>query len=382
MSGALDGVVVADFSRVLAGPLATMILGDLGADVIKVERPETGDETRSWGPPWSGDTSTYYLAINRNKRSITLDLHDENDRELALRLAKRADILVENFIPGTMDRHGLGYEQLHEANRKLVYCSISGFGSQGDAAVLPGYDFLVQALSGLMSITGDPGGHPLKAGVAIVDMITGLYAVSGILAALRARDTSGAGQHVEVSLLDSALSALLNQGSGFLNAGVIPVAQGNRHPSIAPYQIYQAADTAFAVAVGNNGTWKRLCDAVGQPGLTDDPRFATNPDRVANINDLEELLTATFRKRSADEWVRLLSTAGVPAGTVNDVGQAYALAERLGIAAITVGSDSGGEVIRTARSPLVLNETPVVSANSPPGLGEHNDEIRRWLEDG
>jgi formyl-CoA transferase len=381
MSGALDGIVVADFSRVLAGPLATMMLGDLGADVIKVERPETGDETRAWGPPWSGDTSTYYLTINRNKRSITLDLQNEDDRALAARLAARADILVENFMPGTMDRYGLGYEQTREANGKLIYCSITGFGSQGEAATLAGYDFLVQAISGLMSITGDTDGHPLKVGVALVDMITGLYAVSGVLAALKARDASGVGQHVEVSLLDSALSALLNQGSAFLNAGVIPTAKGNRHPSIAPYQIYQAADSAFAVAVGNDGTWKRLCDVIGKDDLAGDARFATNPDRVANINELESVLTAAFSARTAKEWVKLLSEAGVPAGTVNSVEQAYELAERLKLEPILDCIDTRGENVRTARSPLRFSETPVVSGGPPPALGEHGDEIRRWLSD-
>src|SRR4051795_5998217 len=264
--GALDGLLVADFSRVLAGPLCTQTLGDLGADVVKVERPGEGDDTRTWGPPFVAQGATYYLGLNRNKRSIALDLSDPADAALARRLAERADVLVESFRPGTIDRLGLGYEDVAATNPGVVYCSISAFGSGEQAAPLPGYDLLLQAMSGLMSVTGEPDGRPLKVGAALIDMICGLYATTGVLAALHARSASdgGTGQRVHVSLMDSALAALLNQGSGFLNAGVVPGRLGNRHPSITPYETYRAADGDFAVACGNDALFRRLCGAIGR----------------------------------------------------------------------------------------------------------------------
>ena len=277
MPSALDGILVADFSRVLAGPLCTMTLGDLGADVVKVERPDGGDDTREWGPPWHDEGATYYLGLNRNKRSVTLDLKDPGDLALAQRLAARADVVVESFRPGTIDRLGLGYDDVAPGNPGVVYCSISAFGTGERAAALPGYDLLLQAMSGLMSVTGETDGRPLKVGAALIDMICGLYAANGILAALHAarRDT-GEGQRVHVSLMDSALAALLNQGSGFLNAGVVPGRLGNRHPSITPYETFRAADGDFAVACGNDALFRRLCAAIGRPELAEDDRYADN----------------------------------------------------------------------------------------------------------
>jgi crotonobetainyl-CoA:carnitine CoA-transferase CaiB-like acyl-CoA transferase len=371
---ALDGVLVADFSRVLAGPLCTMTLGDLGADVVKVERPDGGDDTREWGPPWHDEGATYYLGLNRNKRSVTLDLKDPGDLALAQRLVARADVLVESFRPGTIDRLGLGYEAVAADNPGVVYCSISAFGAGERAAALPGYDLLLQAMSGLMSVTGETDGRPLKVGAALIDMICGLYAANAVLAALHARTATGAGQRINVSLMDSALAALLNQGSGFLNAGVVPGRLGNRHPSITPYETYRAADGDFAVACGNDTLFRRLCGAVGRPDLPDDERFATNAARLEHREALGGELEAAFAGASAAEWLVRLGEAGVPAGPINDVGEAFAFAEELGLAP-SVEVDG----VRTVRSPMTLAATPVAVRRRPPRLGEHDAEIRAWL---
>jgi crotonobetainyl-CoA:carnitine CoA-transferase CaiB-like acyl-CoA transferase len=374
MPGALDGLLVADFSRVLAGPLCTQTLGDLGADVVKVERPGTGDDTRTWGPPWVADGATYYLGLNRNKRSVTLDLADAGDARLARRLAERADVLVESFRPGTIDRLGLGYETVAASNPRVVYCSISAFGSGEQAARLPGYDLLLQAMSGLMSVTGEPEGRPLKVGAALIDMVCGLYATTAVLAALQARERTGRGQHVEVSLMDSALAGLLNQASAHLNAGVVPGRLGNRHPSIAPYETFRAADGDFAVAVGNDAIFGRLCEAIGRPELAGDERFATNASRLEHREELGALLEGAFHAEPAAEWVQRLSAAGVPAGPINDIAQAFAFAQALGLEPVW---ESDG--VRTVRSPIRMSDTPTEPRRRPPELGEHDDELRAWL---
>jgi crotonobetainyl-CoA:carnitine CoA-transferase CaiB-like acyl-CoA transferase len=373
--GALEGLLVADFSRVLAGPLCTQTLGDLGADVIKVERPGAGDDTRTWGPPFVEQGATYYLGLNRNKRSIALDLADPDDARLARRLADRADVLVESFRPGTIDRLGLGYDAVAETNPGVVYCSISAFGSGEQAARLPGYDLLLQAMSGLMSVTGEPEGRPLKVGAALIDMVCGLYATTGVLAALRARGRTGRGQRVEVSLMDSALAGLLNQASAHLLAGVVPGRLGNRHPSIAPYETFRASDGDFAVAVGNDAIFVRLCGAIGRPELGGDPRFATNAARLSNREELGAILEGAFHREPAAVWVQRLSEAGVPAGPINDVGEAFALAEALGLEPVW---EVDG--VRGVRSPLQFSETPAAARRRPPALGEHSDELRAWLE--
>jgi crotonobetainyl-CoA:carnitine CoA-transferase CaiB-like acyl-CoA transferase len=374
---ALHGILVADFSRVLAGPLCTMTLGDLGADVVKVERPDGGDDTRAWGPPWHAEGATYYLGLNRNKRSVTLDLKDPGDLALARRLAERADVVVESFRPGTIDRLGLGYDAVAAANPGVVYCSVSAFGTGERAAALPGYDLLLQAVSGLMSVTGEADGRPLKVGAALIDMICGLYAANAVLAALHARSASdsGDGQRVHVSLMDSALAALLNQASGFLNAGVVPGRMGNRHPSITPYETYRAADGDFAVACGNDGLFRRLCAAIGRDDLPGDERFAGNAGRLEHRDELTAELEAAFSAATADEWVARLGAAGVPAGPINDVGAAFAFASELGL-------DPAVEVdgVRTVRPPMTLSATPAVVRRRPPRLGEHDAEIRAWLE--
>ena len=373
MSGPLEGLLVADFSRVLAGPFATMLLGDLGADVVKVEHPDGGDETRAWGPPYAGGHSTYYLSINRNKRSVALDLKDEAGRRAARALAARADVLVENFKAGALERLGLGFEELGRDNPRLVWCSISGFGREAGAE-LPGYDFLVQAMSGLMSITGPPGGEPTKVGVALVDVLTGLYAFGGVLAALRERDRTGRGQRVEVSLLGSALASLVNQASSYLCTGRSPRAMGNRHPSITPYETLATADRPLVVAVGNDGQFARLCRVLGLPEAAADPRFATNADRVRHRDELAALLERALAARGAADWVAALAEAGVPCGLVNDVGEAFALAERLGLEPMAA---AGG--VPQVANPIRLSSAPASYRLAPPALGEHTSEVLGWL---
>jgi crotonobetainyl-CoA:carnitine CoA-transferase CaiB-like acyl-CoA transferase len=376
MSGPLDGLLIADFSRVLAGPYASMLLGDLGADVIKVERPGGGDDTRAWGPPWRGDDSTYFLALNRNKRSVALDLADPGDRALARALGERADVLVESFRPGLMATWELDGGSLRAVNPGLVSCSVTAFGSGERARGMPGYDFLLQAMGGLMSVTGEQDGRPLKVGAALVDLVCGLLAVAGIQAALAERARTGRGRHVEVSLMDSALAALLNQGSAWVSGGAVPRRRGNRHPSIVPYETYEAADRPFAVAVGNDRLFARLCAAVGLPELAGDPRFATNEARVANVDALGEALERVFRTEPADHWVATLRAASVPVGPINRVDEAFALAAELGLEPVD----------ETHGTPLVApplridGERPPVR-RPPPRLDEHGDEIRAWLRD-
>jgi len=363
-AGPLAGVLVADFSRVLAGPLATMLLADLGADVVKVERPGTGDDTRAWG-------REYFAAVNRGKRSVALDLADPGDRELARRLALRADVLVENFRPGTMERLGLGFDALAAEHPGLVYVTLTGFG-RGAGADRPGYDFLVQAVGGLMSITGAPGGEPTKAGVALVDVIAGLFATAGLLAALRERDRTGRGQRVDVDLLSSLLAALVNQASAFLATGEAPGRLGNAHPSIAPYETLRCADGPLALAVGNDAQFARLCAVLGVPG--DDPRFATNDLRVEHRSALRAVLEAALAGATVAAWTERLAAAGVPAGPVNDLAGAFALADRLGLAPVV---DAGGSP--QVANPIRLSRTPARYPAPPPALGAHDADVRAWL---
>ena len=370
MTQPLEGILVADFSRVLAGPLATMLLGDLGADVVKVERPGGGDDTREWGPPWRGDEATYFLALNRNKRSVALDLADAGDRTLARELGLRADVLVESFRPGLMASWGLDGDALRAAgNERLVSCSVTAFGSAEAAAGMPGYDLLLQAMGGLMHITGQPDGPPTKVGAAVVDLVCGLLAVAGIQAALLERERTGRGRHVEVSLMDASLLSLLNQGTAALLGGAEPVRRGNRHPSIAPYETFETADRPIAVAVGNDRLFTRLCEVVGVDAT--DPRFATNADRVAHREQLGALLAERFARAGADEWIERLRSAAVPAGPINDVAQAWQLARDLGL--------EPTEPDGLPRPPLrIAGERPPVRL-PPPALDEHGDAIRAWL---
>ncbi len=373
----MAGLLVADFSRVLAGPLAAVGLADLGADVIKVERPGLGDDTRHWGPPWSDGTATYFASANRSKRSVELDLADPADNALARELARRADVVIENFRSGTLAAYGLGWEQVRAANPRAVYCSITGFGS-GAGATLPGYDFLVQAVGGLMSITGPADGEPSKVGVALVDVLTSKDALVGILAALRARETSGVGQLVEVNLLSSLLGSFANQASGYLATGTPPHRMGNRHPSVAPYETLRCRDGMIAVCCGNDAQFARLATALGSPELAESPRFGTNGVRVAHRDELIPLLEEGLARDDGAAWVTRLGAVGVPAGQVGNLADAFALAEELGLEpAVEVGEGAPPQV----RNPVRYSATPVTSYGPPPGLGEHNTQVREWLRD-
>jgi crotonobetainyl-CoA:carnitine CoA-transferase CaiB-like acyl-CoA transferase len=375
--GALEGVRVADFSRVLAGPLATMILADLGADVIKVERPGTGDDTRAWGPPWAPDgESSYYLSANRNKRSVTLDLRAREDRAAARALALSADVVIENFRPGVMARHGLDAETLLAEHPGLVYCRIAGLG-RGDVA---GYDFLAQAVGGLMSITGDPNGEPTKFVVALVDVMAGLHAAIGILAALRHRDRTGEGQTVEVDLLSTTLFALANQASNWLTGGVVPGRMANRHPSIAPYETLRAADGPFVIAVGNDGQFTKLCEVLGVPTLVTDPRFASNAARVTNRDALIAALEDRTTTEPAARWIDALSTEQIPCGRVHDVPAAIAYARQVGLEPVVDTLHDDGTTVPTVTNPIRMSVTPPSYRLAPPRLGEHTASALADLE--
>ena len=380
MAGPLHNLRILDFSRVLAGPFATMLMGDLGADVIKIERPGVGDDTRAWGPPFDahGD-ATYFLSVNRNKRSVVLDLTDADDLDTARALARGADALVENFRPGLMEKLGLGYEELRRENPGLVFCSITGFG-HGEGAALPGYDLLVQAVGGLMSITGSPDGEPQKVGVALVDVLAGLFATVGILSALRHRELTGRGQRIDVTLIGALLSALVNQGSAYTAAGVVPERMGNAHPSIAPYELFETGDGQLVLGVGTNRQFADLCEVIGAPELASDARFATNTDRVAHRSELKSTLERSLAARPARDWAELLTAVRVPAGVVNDVAGAFELAARLGLDPIVPQSrDDGGEV-RLTRNPIGLADTPPQYVAPPPRLGSA-DRSLRWLDE-
>lgn len=371
--GPLHGVVIADFSRVLAGPYATMLLADLGATVIKVESP-SGDDTRQWGPPWTSDReSTYFQSINRNKRSIVLDLASPEGRRRGLRLVRRADVLIENFRTGSLDRLGFDYPTLSEINPGLVYCSITGFGSDAGAG-LPGYDLVVQAVSGLMSLTGPDAASPTKTGIATADVLTGLHAAIGILAALHHRTTTGAGQRVELSLLSSMLSGLVNFSGAYALTGDLSHGMGIRHPSICPYEDFQTADRPLVIAVGNDRQFRALCDCLGLTDLKSDPRFASNGQRVVHREELTGRLGRVLSTRTADDWFTELTAAGVPCGPLNDVGQGMALAASLGLEPI-VDVEGSAQVA----NPLRFSATPVSYRRRPPGLGLNEDEILAWL---
>jgi crotonobetainyl-CoA:carnitine CoA-transferase CaiB-like acyl-CoA transferase len=370
--GPLDGLLIADFSRILAGPYATMLLADLGAQVIKVESP-AGDDTRTWMPPVRDGVSTYYLGINRNKRSIALDLKNPDDLVVAQKLATRADVMIENFRPGGLKRFGLDYDTVSAGNDQIVYASISGFGT-GAGANYPGYDLMVQAISGLMSLTGDPDGSPYRAGISVFDVMAGLHANIGILAALNHRATSGRGQHVEVNLLSSALSGLVNHSSGYVAGGTVPFRMGNAHPSLFPYEPLPTSDGELIVIAGNDGQFRKLCQVLDLPELPEDPRFSRNQDRTANREELRPLLVERLTKRTKDEWFRELLAAGVPCAPINTIDGGVALAEELGLdPVVTVGDVPG------VRNPITFSSTPVSYQLPPPGLDEHGEEIRAWL---
>jgi crotonobetainyl-CoA:carnitine CoA-transferase CaiB-like acyl-CoA transferase len=373
--GPLAGLLVADFSRVLAGPYATMLLADMGADVVKVEGPPTGDETRSWSPPEREGTSTYFLGVNRGKRSVVLDLREEADAALARELAARADVMIQNFKPGGMARFGLDFDAVRLSNPGVVYASISGFGA-GEGAHVPGYDLLVQAVSGLMSLTGDPEGPPFRAGISVFDVMAGNHAVIGILAALRHRDATGEGQHVEVNLLSSALTGLVNHSSAWAAGGVVPYRMGNAHPSVFPYEPLPAADTELIVIAANDRQFAKLCAVLEIPEVAQDERFLHNSDRTANREELKPILAERLRTRKAAEWFDVLLDAGIPSGPINTIDGGFEMAERFGLEPVV---EVGERAVPTTRHPIRFSGTPVSYELAPPELDEHGAELRSWL---
>jgi crotonobetainyl-CoA:carnitine CoA-transferase CaiB-like acyl-CoA transferase len=388
MQQPLEGIQVLDITRAMAGPYCTMMLGDLGADVIKVEQPGRGDESRGWGPPFVGEPygpypgeSAYFIATNRNKRSITINLKSAEGQDVMRRLAGVSDVLVENFRTGVLDKMGLGYEDLRALNPRLVYCSISGYGRTGPYAERPGYDFIVQAEGGLMGITGPEEGTPYRLGVPIIDITSGMFAATAILAALRARDLTGEGQLVDVSLLDAGVALLSNVASNYLVGGAAPPRLGNAHPNIAPYEAFRARDRWFALAAANERQWAILCDTLGRPNLKDDPRFTTNGARVSNRPALVEALNEAFATRNADEWLADLREAGLPCGPINAIPDVFdhPQAQARSLALETEHATAGP--VRLAGFPYKLSQTPADVHRPPPLLGEHTDEVLVGLLD-
>lgn len=387
--GALAGLKVLDLTRVLAGPWCTQILADLGADVVKIERPGVGDDTRTWGPPFlqdaegrDTDQATYFTACNRNKRSVTIDMATAEGQTLLKEMAAQSDVIVENFKTGGLKQYGLDHESLRAAHPGLIYCSVTGFGQNGPHALRAGYDLLIQASSGMMSITGRPddvaGGGPLRVGVALTDLFTGVYASTAILAALAVRNRTGEGQHIDMALLDVGMAILANQAGAFLNTGVAPQRQGNTHPSLAPYQDFRTRDGAMMLAIGNNGQFARLCEAIGQPGLASDERYATNTLRVQHRDELIPTLEVITQTRTTSEWVELLEDKAVPCGPINNIAQAFedAQVKARGLAvSMPRKAGDGIERIVGVASPLRLSATPPVLRYAAPALGQHTDEV-------
>ncbi|MBX3633303.1 MAG: CoA transferase [Simplicispira sp.] len=388
-AGALAGIQVLDLSRVLAGPWCTQMLADLGADVVKVERPGAGDDTRHWGPPFLKDAqgndtnqASYFTACNRNKRSVTIDMATPEGQALIRQMAAQADIVVENFKVGGLKQYGLDHESLRALNPRLIYCSVTGFGQDGPYAERAGYDLMVQAMTGLMSVTGradsEPGGGPLRVGVAVIDLFTGLYASNAILAALHARQQTGEGQHIDMALLDVGMAVLANQAAGFLATGQAPGRMGNSHPSLAPYQDFPTQDGAMLLAIGNDGQFQRFCAAAGQPEWAQDARFATNTLRVQHRAALIPAMEAVTRTRSTADWIALLEDKAVPCGPINTIAQAFddAQVKARGLRVdLPRSAGDGIAQVSTVASPLRLARNPPVLRHAPPALGQHTDEV-------
>ncbi len=388
-AGPLAGIKIVDLSRILAGPTCTQLLGDLGADIAKVERPGAGDDTRKWGPPYVKDESgretresAYYLSANRNKRSLTADLSKAGGQALIRELAAKADVLIENYKVGGLARFGLDYASLNAVNPRLVYCSISGFGQDGPYAALPGYDFLIQAMGGIMSLSGEPDGSPMKVGVGIADVMCGMYAGVAILAALRHRDECGRGQHIDLSLLDTQVAWLINGGLNYLTSGENPVRYGNGHPNIVPYQVFPTSDGFFVLAVGNDEQFRRFCEVGGQPELVVDPRFASNDARVRFREEVVGAVAAMTRTKTSAQWLSQLQAVKVPCGPVNDLAQVFSdpqVRHRKMRISMPHALAAGGS-IDLIGNPIKMSETPVTYRRAPPTLGEHTREIlAEWL---
>lgn len=379
--GALEGIRVLDLTRALAGPYCTMFLGDMGAEVVKIEQPQVGDDSRGWGPPFIGAESAYFLAINRNKKSITVDMKSDRGIELVRRLAAMSDVFVENFRPGTLERLGLGERELRERNPRLIYASLSGFGADGPMKDWPGYDLVIQAWGGFMSITGMPDGEPTKVAVAIIDVVAGLMIGKAIVAALFARERTGVGQKVDTSLLEAEVACLIPYGSDYLASGKVPGRWGNAHPNIVPYQSFKTQDGYMVVGAASEGNWRRLCEAIGMAELADDPRFTKNAQRVANRQELIRILTSEFLKRPTAAWIELLTGAGLPCAPVNTIDRVFKEPQVLHRKMlIEIEHPTAGKV-RMAGLPLKFSGTPASVRLPPPVLGEHSQDIlRSWLE--
>ena len=378
MPQALEDIKVLDLSRVLAMPYCSMMLGDLGAEIIRVERPGVGDETRHWGPPWAGDQSAYYLCTNRNKKSITIDLKKKDGQEIVCRLAQRSDVLLENFLPGSLAEMGLGYEQIKAVNPGIIYASVTGYGQEGPYRDLPGFDFIIQAQGGVMSIIGDPDGPPMKVGVAIVDITAGLFASSAILAALHYRVKTGIGQYIDIALLDSQVAWLANQASNYLISGRVPRRMGNAHPNIVPYETFKARDGIYiALGVGNDNQWRKFCKLAELEHLMNDPRYATNPKRVENRKELVSFLQGVFLQKTSDEWLKLLGEAEIPSGPINTIDRVLADPQVLAREMVLEMEHPSTGKYKVIGSPMKLSETPVQYRIPPPLLGEHTAEVLR-----
>ncbi|MDQ0315987.1 CaiB/BaiF CoA transferase family protein [Amorphus orientalis] len=386
-TGPLADIKVVDLTRILAGPTAAQLLGDLGADVVKIERPGKGDDTRGWGPPFVKDAdgnetaeSAYYLCANRNKRSIAVDLSRPEGQEIIRRLVADADVVLENYKVGQLARYGLDYESLSQLNPKIVYCSITGFGQTGPYAPRAGYDFMIQGMGGIMSLTGFPdedGGRPTKVGVGIADVMCGMYAANAIQAALHAREKTGKGQYIDLALFDTQISWLINQALAFLTSGEVPGRLGNAHPTVVPYETFAASDGDFIIAAGNDGQFRRLCEIAGRPELADDPRFATNRDRVVNRAELIPAINAFTRTRTAADWISALEVAGIPCGPINDLGEVFdhPQAVHRGAKVTMPHATSATGTVDLIGNPIKMSETPVSYRRAPPRLGEHTLEV-------
>ncbi len=374
-AGPLAGITVLDLTRVLSGPYCTMMLADMGARVLKVEQPGRGDDTRAWGPPFLEGESAYFLSVNRNKQSITLDFKHAAGQRLLHQLVARADVLVENFRPGALERQGLAYAQLAERHPRLIYCSVSGFGQSGPGRARPGYDAVIQAEGGLMSITGSGDGPGFRLGVAIADIVAGMFAAQGIALALYARERTGRGQYVDIAMLDSVAALLTYQAGIYFATGKPPHRMGNRHPTIVPYETFDASDGTIVIAVGNDEQWRRFCAVLELPQLADDPRFATNRDRVTSYDELRPLLAQRIRTRTRDEWIERLSGAGTPCGSVKDLGQVLSDPQLVARDMIAELSHSTAGLLKVLGVPVKLSQTPGGVFSPPPRLGEHTDEI-------
>lgn len=379
-SGPLAGIRVLDLTRVLAGPYCTMFLGDLDAEVVKVEQPGIGDDTRGWGPPFAGGESAYFLSVNRNKKSITVDLKAAEGVALIRRLAECADVLIENFRPGAMDRLGLGENELRAKNVKLIYASLSGFGADGPMADVPGYDMIVQAWGGLMSITGTQESGPLKVGVAIIDLVAGLMLGKAIVAALYAREKIGVGQRIDTSLLEAEVASLINAGSNYLLGGQVPGRWGNAHPTIVPYQSFQTADSYLVIGVASEGIWKRFCAAIGKAEIADDPRFAKNADRVKNRDQLVAMLTELFLQRDNESWLKVLNEAEVPSAPIQTIDQVFSAPQVLHRNMLVEVEHPTAGVVKMSGVPVKFSATPASVRLPPPLLGQHTSEVLgNWL---